>query len=211
MPQHRFKEVEKIFKKLNRVVIYLTISDVFTWGTFMILSALTGLYLAQKLGQNAIQFVGIGTAIYFLTRAIFQIPLGRITDKYKNDKDEILILFVGILLMGVPFIFYPYISLPIHFYLLQFVFGIGVAFNVTNWRKLFALNVDGGREGRQYALYETIVSACTAVLSIVGGIIANLGTIYFDMVISFAGIVIMLGSIWVVLIYRYEERKSRKK
>jgi len=211
MPQHRFKEVEKIFKKLNRVVIYLTISDVFTWGTFMILSALTGLYLAQKLGQNAIQFVGIGTAIYFLTRAIFQIPLGRITDKYKNDKDEILILFVGILLMGVPFIFYPYISLPIHYYLLQFVFGIGVAFNVTNWRKLFALNVDGGREGRQYALYETIVSACTAVLSIVGGIIANLGTIYFDMVISFAGIVIMLGSIWVVLIYRYEERKSRKK
>ncbi len=211
MPQHRFKEVEKIFKKLNRVVIYLTISDVFTWGTFMILSALTGLYLAQKLGQNAIQFVGIGTAIYFLTRAIFQIPLGRITDKYKNDKDEILILFVGILLMGVPFIFYPYISLPIHYYLLQFVFGIGVAFNVTNWRKLFALNVDGGREGRQYALYETIVSACTAVLSIVGGIIANLGTIYFDMVISFAGIVIMLGSIWVVLIFRYEERKSRKK
>lgn len=211
MPQHRFKEVEKIFKKLNRVVIYLTISDVFTWGTFMILSALTGLYLAQKLGQNAIQFVGIGTAIYFLTRAIFQIPLGRITDKYKNDKDEILILFVGILLMGVPFIFYPYISLPIHYYLLQFVFGIGVAFNVTNWRKLFALNVDGGREGRQYALYETIVSACTAVLSIVGGIIANLGSIYFDMVISFAGIVIMLGSIWVVLIYRYEERKSRKK
>ncbi len=211
MPQHRFKEIKKIFKKLNRVVIYLTISDVFTWGTFMILSALTGLYLAQKLGQNAIQFVGIGTAIYFLTRAIFQIPLGRITDKYKNDKDEILILFVGILLMGVPFIFYPYISLPIHYYLLQFVFGIGVAFNVTNWRKLFALNVDGGREGRQYALYETIVSACTAVLSIVGGIIANLGTIYFDMVISFAGIVIMLGSIWVVLIYRYEERKSRKK
>jgi len=200
MPQHRFKEIKKIFKKLNRVVIYLTISDVFTWGTFMILSALTGLYLAQKLGQNAIQFVGIGTAIYFLTRAIFQIPLGRITDKYKNDKDEILILFVGILLMGVPFIFYPYISLPIHYYLLQFVFGIGVAFNVTNWRKLFALNVDGGREGRQYALYETIVSACTAVLSIVGGIIANLGTIYFDMVISFAGIVIMLGSIWVVLI-----------
>ncbi|MBP6976625.1 MFS transporter [Candidatus Dojkabacteria bacterium] len=203
--------LSKTGKRLNKVVIYLTLSDVFTWGTFMILSALTGLYLAQKLGQNAIQFVGIGTAIYFLTRAIFQIPLGRITDKYKNDKDEILILFVGILLMGVPFIFYPYISLPIHFYLLQFVFGIGVAFNVTNWRKLFALNVDDGREGRQYALYETIVSACTAVLSIVGGIIANLGSIYFDMVISFAGVVIMLGSIWVVLIYRYEERKSRKK
>jgi len=198
----------KTIKKLNKVVIYLTLSDVFTWGSFMIISALTGLYLAQKLGQDAIQFVGIGTAIYFLTRSIFQIPIGRITDKYKKDKDEILILFVGILLMGTPFIFYPSISLPYHYYILQFIFGLGVALNVTNWRKLFALNVDSGREGRQYALYETIVSACTAILSIVGGYIANLGSMYFDMVISFAGIVIMLGSIWVYLIYRYESRKS---
>lgn len=198
-------------KRLNKVVIYLTLSDVFTWGSFMIISALTGLYLAQKLGHNAIQYVGIGTAIYFLTRAISQIPLGRITDKYKNDKDEILILFVGILLMGIPYIFYPHISSPYHYYLLQFIFGLGVALNVTNWRKLFALNVDGGREGRQYAFYETIVSACTAIISIVGGIIANLGTVYFDMVISFAGIVIMLGSIWIVFIYRYEKRKSRIK
>ena len=198
----------KTIKKLNKVVIYLTLSDVFTWGSFMIISALTGLYLAQKLGQDAIQFVGIGTAIYFLTRSIFQIPIGRITDKYKKDKDEILILFVGILLMGTPFIFYPSISLPYHYYILQFIFGLGVALNVTNWRKLFALNVDRGREGRQYALYETIVSACTAILSIVGGYIANLGSMYFDMVISFAGIVIMLGSIWVYLIYRYESRKS---
>ena len=198
----------KTIKKLNKVVIYLTLSDVFTWGSFMIISALTGLYLAQKLGQDAIQFVGIGTAIYFLTRSIFQIPIGRITDKYKKDKDEILILFVGILLMGTPIIFYPSISLPDHYYILQFIFGLGVALNVTNWRKLFALNVDSGREGRQYALYETIVSACTAILSIVGGYIANLGSMYFDMVISFAGIVIMLGSIWVYLIYRYESRKS---
>ena len=198
----------KTIKKLNKVVIYLTLSDVFTWGSFMIISALTGLYLAQKLGQDAIQFVGIGTAIYFLTRSIFQIPIGRITDKYKKDKDEILILFVGILLMGTPFIFYPSISLPYHYYILQFIFGLGVALNVTNWRKLFALNVDRGREGRQYALYETVVSACTAILSIVGGYIANLGSMYFDMVISFAGIVIMLGSIWVYLIYRYESRKS---
>ncbi len=200
----------KTIKRLNKVVIFLTLSDVFTWGTYMIISALTGLYLAEKLGQNAIEFVGIGTAIYFLTRAVSQIPLGRIADKYKNDKDEILILFVGTILMGIPFVFYPYISSQYHYFLLQFVFGLGVAFNVTNWRKLFALNVDGGREGRQYAFYETIVSACTALLSIVGGIIANLGQVYFDMVISFAGVVIMLGSIWILLIYKYDDRKSRK-
>lgn len=198
-----------ILKKLNKVIIFLTLSDVFAWGTYTIISALTGLYLADKLGENTIQFVGIGTSIYFLTRAITQIPLGRITDKYKNDKDEILILFVGTILMGTPFIFYPYIQLPYHYFLLQFVFGLGVALNVTTWRKLFALNIDGGREGRQYAMYETIISACTAIFGVIGGVIANLGPIYFDMVVSFAGVFIMFGSIWILFIYRYEKRKSK--
>ncbi len=201
--------IKNIIKKANKIVIFLTFSDVFAWGSMTIISALSGLYLSDKLGVNTIKFVGIGTFIYFLTRSIVQTPLGILTDKYKNDKDEILILFVGTLLMGLPYIFYPSITQPLHYYILQFVFGIGVSLNLTTWRKLFALNIDGGREGRQYATYETIMSACTAILCLVCGIIANMGDIYFDMVISSAGVMIMLASVWSVLIYRYEERKSK--
>lgn len=203
------KKLVKKLRKFNRVVIFLTLSDVFSWGSFTLISVLSGLYLSHKLGADTIKFIGIGTAIYFITRAIFQIPIGYITDKYKNDKDEILILFVGVLLMGVPFIFFPYITLPIHYYILQFIFGFGVSLNVINWRKLFALNIDGGREGRQYAAYETVLSSCIAVVSIIGGVLANKGGLYFDTVISAAGIFAMLGSIWVILIYKYEKRKSK--
>ena len=80
----------------------------------------------------------IGTAIYFLTRAITQLPIGYITDKIKKDKDEIIILIAGIILMGFPYILYPLISTPMHYYILQFVFGLGVSLNIVNWRKLFA-------------------------------------------------------------------------
>ncbi len=198
----------KRFKKINRVLIYLTFSDVFSWGTFSIISALTGLYLARKLGQNTVEYVGIGTAIYFFVRGVTQIPIGHITDKFKKDKDEIFLLALGVVLMGIPFLFYPSISQPSHYYILQAIFGLGVALNLTTWRILFALNTDGGREGRQYATYETIMSACTGVLSIVGGIIANMGDRYFDLVISFAGFFIILASLWILLIYLYEERKT---
>lgn len=201
--------IKNVIKRINKIIIFLTFSDVFAWGSMTIISALSGLYLSKRLGVDTIKFVGIGTFIYFLTRSLAQTPLGILTDKYKNDKDEILILFVGTLLMGLPYIFYPSITQPFHYYILQFVFGIGVSLNLTTWRKLFALNVDGGKEGRQYATYETIMSACTAILSLVGGIIANMGDVYFDMVISFAGVMIMLASVWSILIYRYEERKSK--
>lgn len=91
--------------KINKVVIYLSLSDVFTWGPYTIISLLTGLYLSSKLGQDVVQFVGVGTSIYFFTRALLQIPVGVLTDRLKSDKDEIFFLFSGVLLMGFPFLF----------------------------------------------------------------------------------------------------------
>ena len=197
--------------KINKTVIYLSLSDVFSWGPYTIISTLTGLYLSKKLGTDIVEFIGIGTSIYFLTRAFSQFPIGILTDKHKNDRDEILLLFCGILLMGFPFLLYPHIQNQYHYYILQFIFGLGVSLDVTTWRKLFALNIDGGKEGRQYASYDTIMSVMTAGLCVLGGYIANLGDIYFDMVMSVSGCIIMLGGIWPIMIYRYEERKSNLK
>lgn len=199
-----------ISPKTNKVLIYLSLSDVFSWGPYTIISMLTGLYLAAKLGENAVQFVGIGTSIYFFTRAVIQLPIGMLTDNYKHDKDEILILFVGVLLMGFPFLLYPYIQNQYQYFFLQFLFGLGVALNLTSWRKLFALNIDNGKEGRQYSKYEIIMSLSTAFICMLGGYIANLGDIYFDTVISLSGVIIMLGGMWSIMIYRYQGRKSKR-
>ncbi|MHC1716832.1 MAG: MFS transporter [Candidatus Dojkabacteria bacterium] len=201
---------KKHIERFNKVVILLTLSDVFAWGPFLIITAISAIYLANKLDGNVVEFVGIGTGVYFFTRAILQVPIGLLTDKMKRDKDEIFILTVGTILMGLPYIFYPQITEPMHYYILQFVFGIGVSLNLTSWRKLFAMNVDSGREGFQYALYETIISVATAMLSALVGTIASLGEVYFDIVIISAGIVMMLGSVWIILIYSVEKRKTNK-
>lgn len=201
--------LNKYLKKLNKVVILLTLSDIFAWGPFLIITAISAVYLANKLGEDIVQFVGIGTAIYFLTRSILQMPIGLLTDKIKRDRDEILILSIGVILMGLPYVFYPQITEPWHYYVLQFIFGMGVSLNLTSWRKLFATNVDKGREGFQYAAYETAISIATALLSTLIGSIASLGDVYFDLVMISAGVVMMLGSIWIILIYKVEKRKTQ--
>lgn len=194
--------------KFNKVVLLLSLSDIFSWGPFSIVSALSSLYLANKLGENAVQFVGIGTAIHYVTRASLQFPIGKFTDKMKSDKDEIIMLSLGSILMGLPYIMYPQITQPFHYYILQFVFGTGVALSLTSWRKLFATNTDNGKEGTQYAFYETLMSISTAVLSILIGYVANLGDIYFDVVMVSSGLIMMLASIFVLLIYKVEDRKT---
>lgn len=198
----------KRINNINKAITLLTLSDIFVWGSFTITSVLAGIYLSNKLGANTIKFIGIGTSIYLLTRGLFQIPIGIINDKYESEKDEVILLTLGILLMGIPFFFYPQISQPYHYYILQFVFGLGAALNVVNWRKLFALNLDKGKEGLQYGAYDTLMSLCAAIMSIIGGVIANMGDIYFDSVMRLSGVIILLGSIWVVLIGKHSFGKT---
>lgn len=203
--------MKRLTKGKNKIVMLLTLADMFTWGPFLIISALSGIYLSSRLGVDAVKFVGIGTAIYFSTRAIFQIPMGVITDKIKGDKDEILLLATGIILMGLPYTMYPLISQPSHYYILQFIFGLGACFNVTNWRKLFAMNVDSGIEGFQYAFYETMISFTTALISVLVGTLASLGQTHFDVIMIVSGCIMMLGSLWALLIYSVKKRKTNIK
>ena len=193
---------------INRVIMMLTASDVFTWGAFYVISSLAGLYLADKLGGDVVKYVGIGTSIYFVSRAIFQFPVAYITDKLRSDKDEIFILFVGSVLMGVPYLLYPQIQNEYHYYLLQFVFGMGSSMNLNTWRKLFARNVEHNHEGGAYGFYEVIMSISSAALIALGGTIANASQFYFDMVIVSVGVVMMLGGIWGALIYFVQDRKG---
>ena len=195
--------------KMNKVTLLLTLSDVCTWGAFVVISSLSGIYLSDKLGVNTVQFVGIGTAIYFFTRGIFQIPIGNLTDKIKKDNDEILMLTIGVILMGFPYMLYPLITQPWHYFVLQFIFGFGVSLNVVNWRKLFALNIREGMEGKEYATYDFILSVSTAVISLILGIVANISDAYFDIVMIASGATIMLASIWILSIKKVSNRKSK--
>jgi MFS family permease len=201
--------MKKTLVKINKVILLLTLSDIFTWGSFVVISALSGIYLADKLGRNTVEFVGIGTGIYFITRGIFQIPVGIVTDKLQRDKDEINLLAIGSLLAGVPYLFYPIVTQPWHYFFLQFIFGLGISLNVVNWRKLFALNIREGMEGKEYALYDAVLSTSTAVISVIFGVIANIGDKYFDIVMTVAGISMMLASVWILLIARVKNRKSK--
>jgi MFS family permease len=203
------KKIRIKIKNFNRVVLYLTLADVFTWGPLFIVSALAGIYLSDKLGRNTVSFVGIGTGISYITRAVFQLPIGKLTDKLKRDRDEIYILAFGALLVGISFALYPLINEVWHYYFLQFLFGVGISLNVVNWRKLFAINITEGMEGEEYAIYDTVVSTSSAILAVVSGVIANLGDEYFDFVFIGAGAFMMLASVWVLMIRKVDGRQSK--
>ena len=195
--------------RLNKIIVLLTLTDVFTWGTHMIIIAITGIYLSQRIEQNVVQIVGIGTAIYTASRGILQLPIGRLLDKWKFDNDEIIFLSIGNILMGSSYLFYPFISSADLYYALQFIFAIGAAMNLIAWKKLFAQNIDKHNEGVEYGEYGFVMGITSAVFGIFAGTIANLGIDYFNMVIVGLGVITMLGSVFSLSIFKVKKRKSR--
>jgi hypothetical protein len=186
---------------INNTIWLLTINDIFTWGVYYIVSILTGVYIADKFAVNVTETIGIGAGVMYFVRAIVQIPIGVWGDKILGDKDEVWLLILGNFLMGMPVIMLTQATETWHYYVLQAIFGLGTALNIVDWRKLFAKNLDKGKEGFEYAVYDTVMSFAIALLSIMSGAIAGISPYYFDLVITTVGLLILSSNLWVFLIY----------
>jgi MFS family permease len=197
-------------KSVNRVVLLLTITDICTWGGYHLVASLAGVYLADKLGLDVAKVIGIGTGVFFFARSAFQYPIGKMTDALKSDRDEIFLLLLSGFVMGIPYMLFPIITNEYLYYLLQFFIGFGISLNVNAWRKMFALNLEKNHEGRDYAFYETVMSASTALLIVIAGLVANMGKIYFDFVMVGVGIMVIIGGFVGSLLKHVGERKSAK-
>lgn len=199
-----------LFKKLlfSKTFWLLTFSDVFTWGFYFIIGTLSGIYLRDRFGEDIVSIVAIGGAIYFVIRGLLQIPISRVLDRLESDKDEIIVLSVGSVLMGLPFLFYPLITSVTEYYVLQVIFSLGVAMNLNPWRKLFATNLEVGKEARGYAFYDMINSLFIAGSILLVGQIANISQVYFDLVMISLGLLMMTGGFWASLIATDNKRKS---
>jgi MFS family permease len=200
----------KLFSKLNfsKVIWFLTASDILVWGTATVGAPLVAIYLTSKFGNMTVQYIGIATAIYYTVRGIVQLPLGMLTDRIKSDSDEIALLILGSVCMGVPYLFYPLVTEPWHYYVLYAVVGFGASLNLNNWRKLFAKNIDKDKEGVTYGFYETIMSLLTGLFGLLGGLISSINAAAFEAVIVAIGIFICFGGLLNIGIYSIEKRKS---
>ncbi|MDQ7021843.1 MAG: hypothetical protein Q9M91_08660, partial [Candidatus Dojkabacteria bacterium] len=96
--------------KFNKVIFYLTFSDIFNWGAIDVINSLVGIFIAEKFGDSAIEYVGIGFAIINITKASLQIPIGLLVDKIAGNKDEIVFLIFGSIFYRYPFLLYPLIT-----------------------------------------------------------------------------------------------------
>ena len=159
-------------KEINPVVRLFIVSDFFMLGGIGLLTPIFALFITDFIPSATIETVGIATAIYLITRSVGQMPVGILIDKWRGQRDDMIILLTSTFGFSLVFLSYIFIDSIAQLYFVQFCFGLLSAASFPTWLAIFTRSIDKGREGFEWSAYQTIADLGTAITATVGSLVA---------------------------------------
>ncbi len=159
----------KISLSANKVVKYLILSDLAFWTGWGLVNPIFAIFVVSKIqGGNAF-VVGLAAAIFWIVRSSFRVPIGILLDTRPTEKDDYFVLVAGLFLASLIPFGYIFATNPLHVYLLQAVYGFGLAMSLSGWAAIFTRHIDKGKESTQWGLDATSIGFGIGIAGAVGG------------------------------------------
>lgn len=190
------------FVQMNRTLKLLIISDIFILSGYGLIAPILAIFINDNLKGGSIAAVGIASAIFLITHAVLQVFFAKIF----NPKDRLWMLHIGTIIFVLVPIGYIFSTSIYHIYTAQFIHGIAAAFAYPSWSSFFTANLEKGRRGLQYAIYNSSVSVGTAITAYVGAELAQ--KIGFQIVFGMTGALTLIGFL---ILFGLEKKEVLKK
>ncbi|MBN2100397.1 MFS transporter [Candidatus Dojkabacteria bacterium] len=203
-------KLKRFFKfcSINKIIRLLTYSDILIITGWGLINPVISVFFTEQIKGADIRTVGVASTIYFVTKSFVQIPLARIIDIYKGDRDDYRVMVVGSILVSmVPFL-YTLIDHPTQLFLIQFVYGVGCAMAYPSWLAIFTRNIDKDQEGLEWSVHQTTTDIGSALAASLGSLlIFQFG---YETVFILVGILNLLGTSLLLLLSRKFPTKNKK-
>jgi len=190
--------------KINKIIKTLISTDLIFLSALGLITPIFAIFITDKIKGGTIEVVGFATAIYWIGRSIFEIPIARFLDKTKGEKDDLHFLIIGYALCAIVNFGYIFSSLPWHIYLLEFVYALGAAVSWPAWSALFTRHIDKGKEGFEWSVEHVSFSAGIGITGAVGGIVVS--TWGFNIAFFLAGLFALIGALLPIIISKDVKR-----
>lgn len=189
-------------KFANKIVKTLIISDFFLnlgWG---LLSPIFALFVLQKITigdpTKAAEVAGLAALFYWVSKSLIEIPIGRLLDKKKGEKDDFWFMVIGLLIVGLVPMGYLISSQPWHIYIFQILHAVGMAMTLPSWLAIFTRHIDKGKEAFQWSMETTSIGAGAGIAGGLGGVVA--AVFGFTILFYFVSILTLLAAILLLLV-----------
>lgn len=189
----------KLNLNVNKVILYLILSDLIFWGSWGMLSPFIAVFITDTIQGGNIAVAGVGVTIFLVTKSIVQLPLSKFIDSHGGELDDFYFTIIGGLIAGFSAFLYLFANSPIHVFIIQFIYGIGLGMAYPGWVAIYSRHLDKGKEAYEWTLYSTLVSVVEGAAATIGGIlIYKYGYTFLFLLV---GILSIVGYLVVIPIY----------
>lgn len=158
---------------VNRVIRHLVISDFFINFAFGLLAPIFAVFILKNIEGGSLRVIGLATACYWIVRTLTTVPLSRFMDRTDGERDEFYFVVAGTFIMSSMPLFYIFVSLPWHIYLIQAILGLVNSMAVPGWRILFTDHLDKGKTGFEWSLEDIAIGIAVGSSAYLGSILAD--------------------------------------
>lgn len=184
---------------VNKIVKTLILSDVLLTSSMGLISPIMAVFYTEKISGGSLVVVGIAGAIYLATKSIIQIPLGILIDKTAGEKFDFWLAFGGSLICTFSAFLYIFAKIPMHIYIIEFLFGLGAGISHPAWMGLFTRNMDKGKESFIWSLEMTPTELGSAFTAAIGAVLAE--KIGFNNLFVLVGTISLFGTLLLYAFY----------
>lgn len=190
----------------GKILRALTASDISFWGTDAFISAIFILFAIQFIPGGSATHIGLAFLGNRTMNALSSIPAGKFFDRHKGQFDEIWSLMLVNLLTGLFYMALSFATSLWQLYVAMLLLGFFSAVNLAAWRVVFYGNISKNEYGQTVGVYQTFISIAQGIALALGGWLGD--TVGFDKAVFLGGIVIALGSIFLLMIVRFFPKPS---
>jgi len=170
---------------INKIVLILIKADFFFFSALGLVAPIFAVFLTDKLQDGSLEVAGFAAAIYL--------------DKKRGERDDLIFLIVGYLIVALAHFAYTQATLSWHIYIIEAIYAFGMAMAMPGWSAIFTRHIDKGKEGFEWSIEHVAYAIGMAVTSAVGGVFA--ARFGFNTVFIIAGIIAMIGALLPLIVY----------
>jgi MFS family permease len=200
-----------MFRSVNRVVKVIVVADFFYNSAFASFGPVFAIFITSQIAGGSAKVAGFATAIYWIVKSIFQLPIARFLDKTDGERDDFLALFFGYLLSGLVPLAYIFATEPKHLYIIQGFYGFIMAWTVPAWYSIFTRHVDKWRISFEWSLDSVFsVGVAASISAALGGYIAD--RFGFEILMIFASVLSVFSAFLILCLTNHlsPRRKERR-
>ncbi len=184
--------------KINRIIKYLIWSDLAFWMGWGLINPVFAIFIVEKIEGGSATVAGIASAIYWILKSLFRIPISIFLDACPGERDDYWFLVLGLFLAALVSFGYIFSHQLLHIYLLQAIFALAMAMALSGWSAIFTKHIDKGWEATEWGVDATLVGLGIGISGAVGGwAVSKFG---FNSVFIAVGILGMIGVILLLAI-----------